>query len=131
MESIALFFLDPLAWPAAFYIVAYVFVWAIALAVGQSLRRRISIERAVAFAWGIALFIHIMGGAIFIISLWDRAHNRFGDGLTLILYLLFYVVLMIVDGCLLVLILSQNRKKRDTNPPPAKPARKSRNPKKQ
>ena len=130
MQGITDFFGDPLVWPAFVYLVAYTFVWLIACGLGQLLKNRFSIERAAAIAWRIGFFIHIIGGTFLIIWLWDRAHNRFGDWLYTILYLLFYIVIMIVDACLLFSILTKNTKKRNTNAPTPKPAGKSLNPKK-
>ena len=128
MEGIADFFGDPLVWPAVVYLIAYTFVWMIALALGQLFKHRVSVERAAAFAWGIALFIHMLGGTALIIWLGDRAHNRFAEWGYL--YLLFYIVIMIVDVCLLLSVRTKNTKKRDTDASMPKPTRKSRNPKK-
>ena len=111
MTGIADFFGDPLVWPAIVYFLAYTFVWLIALVLGQFLKNRFSIERAAKIAWRIALFIHIIGGTFLIIWLWDRAHNRFADGLYSLLYFLLYIVLMIVDICLIFSILSKKQKK--------------------
>ena len=124
------FFGDPLVWPAAVYLIAYTFVWMIALTLGQLSKHRVSVERAAAIGWGIALFIHILGGTALIIWLWDRAHNRFAEWTYTTLYLLFYIVIMIVDVCLLFSVLTKNTKKRDTDASMPKPTRKSRNPKK-
>ena len=130
MEGIADFFGDPLVWPAVVYFVGYSFVWMIACGLGQLFKNRVSIERAAAIAWGIALSIHILGGTALIIWLWDRAHNRFSEGLYMVLYLLFYIVIMIVNGCLLFSLLTKNTKRRNADTPSLKPAGKSRNPKK-
>ena len=130
MTGIADFFGDPLVWPAIVYLLAYTFIWLIALVLGQFLKNRFSIERAAKIAWRIALFIHIIGGTFLIIWLWDRAHNRFADGLYSFLYLLFYIVIMIVDVCLIFSVLSKNRKERNTDAPTPKTTGRSRNPKK-
>ena len=130
MDGITDFFGDPLVWPAVVYFVAYAFVWLIAWGLGQSLKHRVSVERAAAFAWGIALVIHILGGTALIIWLWDRAHNRFADWTYTILYVLFYIVIMVVDVCLLFSVLTKNTKKRDTDASMPKPSRESINPKK-
>lgn len=129
MEGIADFFGDPLVWPAVVYFIAYTFVWMIAWALGQLFKHRVSVERAAAFAWGIALFMHMLGGIALIIWLWDRANNRFAEGMYTLLYLLFYIVIVIFDVCLLFLALTST-KKRDTDASMPKPTRKSRNPKK-
>jgi hypothetical protein len=130
MEGIADFFGDPLVWPAGVYFLAYTFVWIIAFGLGQSLKHRVSIERAAAFAWGIALFIHILGGTALIIWLWDRVNNRFAELMYTTLYLLFYIVIMLVDVCLLFSLLTKNRKQKNIDAPTPKLARKSLNPKK-
>ncbi len=130
MTGIADFFGDPLVWPAIVYLLAYTFVWLIALVLGQFLKNRFSIERAAKIAWRIALFIHIIGGTFLIIWLWDRAHNRFADGLYSLLYLLLYIVIMIADICLIFSILSDNGKKTKTDSQTPKTTGRSRNPKK-
>ena len=130
MTDIADFFGDPLVWPAIVYLVAYTFVWLIALVLGQFLKNRFSIERAAKIAWRIALFIHIIGGTFLIIWLWDRAHNRFADGLYSLLYLLLYIVIMIVDVYLIFSMLSENGKKTKTDSQTPKTTGRSRNPKK-
>ncbi len=130
MEGIADFFGDPLVWPAVVYFIAYTLVWIIAWALGQLSKQRVSVERAAAFAWGIALFMHLLGGIVLIIWLWDRANNRFAEWMHTTLYLLFYIVIMIVDVCLLFSVLTKNTKKRGTAAPMPKPTRKPRNPKK-
>ncbi len=130
MTGIADFFGDPLVWPAIVYLLAYTFVWLIALVLGQFLKNRFSIERAAKIAWRIALFIHIIGGTFLIIWLWDRAHNRFADGLYSLLYLLLYIVIMIADVYLIFSILSENRKKTETDSQTPKTTGRSRNPKK-
>lgn len=130
MTGIADFFGDPLVWPAIVYLLAYTFVWLIALVLGQFLKNRFSIERAAKIAWRIALFIHIIGGTFLIIWLWDRAHNRFADGLYSLLYLLLYIVIMIADICLIFSILSENGKKTKTDSQTPKTTGRSRNPKK-
>ncbi len=130
MTGIADFFGDPLVWPAIVYLLAYTFVWLIALMLGQFLKNRFSIERAAKIAWRIALFIHIIGGTFLIIWLWDRAHNRFADGLYSLLYLLLYIVIMIADICLIFSILSENGKKTKTDSQTPKTTGRSRNPKK-
>ena len=114
MEGITDFFGDPLVWPAVVYCVGYSFVWMIACVLGQLFKNRVGIERTAVIAWGIALFIHVLGGTALIIWLWDRAHNRFSEGLYTVLYLLFYIVIMFVDGCLLFSLLTQKAKKRNT-----------------
>lgn len=130
MTGIADFFGDPLVWPAIVYLLAYTFVWLIALVLGQFLKNRFSIERAAKIAWRIALFIHIIGGTFLIIWLWDRAHNRFADGLYSLLYLLLYIVIMIADVYLIFSILSENGKKTKTDSQTPKTTGRSRNPKK-
>ena len=130
MEGIADFFGDPLVWPAVVYFVAYTFVWLIAWAFGQLFKHRVGIERAAATAWGIALVIHILGGTALIVWLWDRAHNRFAEWTYTILYVLFYIVIMVVDVCLLFSVLTKKRRKRDTDASMPKPSRKSINPQK-
>ena len=130
MTGIADFFGDPLVWPAIVYLLAYTFVWLIALVLGQFLKNRFSIERAAKIAWRIALFIHIIGGTFLIIWLWDRAHNRFADGLYSLLYLFLYIVIMIADVYLIFSILSENRKKTETDSQTPKTTGRSRNPKK-
>ena len=130
MEGIVDFFGDPLVWPVIVYLLAYTFVWLIALVLGQFLKNRFSIERAARIAWRIALFIHIIGGTFLIIWLWDRAHNRFADGLYSLLYLLLYIVVMIADVYLIFSILSKNTKKRNTDAPTPKTRGRSLNPKK-
>lgn len=130
MTGIADFFGDPLVWPAIVYLFAYTFVWLIALVLGQFLKNRFSIERAAKTAWRIALFIHIIGGTFLIIWLWDRAHNRFADGLYSLLYLFLYIVIMIADVYLIFSILSENKKKTKTDSQTPKTTSRSRNPKK-
>ena len=130
MTGIADFFGDPLVWPAIVYLLAYTFVWLIALVLGQFLKNRFSVERAAKIAWRIALFIHIIGGTFLIIWLWDRAHNRFADGLYSLLYLLLYIVIMIADICLIFSILSEKGKKTKTDLQTPKTTGRSRNPKK-
>ena len=124
------FFGDPLVWPAVVYFSAYTFVWLIAWALGQLFKQRVSVERAAAIGWGIALVIHILGGILLIIWLWDRVHNRYDEWMYKTLYLLIYIVIMIVDVCLLFSVPTKNTKKRDTDASMPKPTRKSRNPKK-
>ena len=124
------FFGDPLVWPAVVYCLGYSFVWIIACGLGHLFKNRVSIERAAAIAWGIALFIHILGGTALIIWLWERAHNRFSEGVYAILYLLFYMVIMLVNVCLLYTLLRKNKEKRNTDTPTPKPVGKSLNPKK-
>ena len=130
MTGIADFFGDPLVWPAIVYLLAYTFVWLIALVLGQFLKNRLNIERAAKIAWRIAFFIHIIGGTFLIIWLWDRAHNRFADGLYSLLYLLLYIVIMIADVYLVFSILSENGKKTKTDSQTPKTTGRSRNPKK-
>ena len=130
MTGIADFFGDPLVWPAIVYLLAYTFVWLIALVLGQFLKNRFSIERAAKIAWRIALFIHIIGGTFLIIWLWDRAHNRFADGLYSLLYLFLYIVIIIADVCLIFSILSEKAKKTNTDLQTPKTTGRSRNPKK-
>ena len=130
MTGIADFFGDPLVWPAIVYFLAYTLVWLIALVLGQFLKNQFSIERAAKIAWRTALFFHIIGGTFLIIWLWDRAHNRFSDGLYLYLYFLLYIVPIIVDVLLILSILSKNTKKTGTGAPAPKTTVRSRNPKK-
>ena len=130
MEGIADFFGDPLVWPAVVYFIAYTFVWLIAWALGQLCKHRVSIERAAAIGWGIALFIHILGGTLLIIWLWDRVDNRYDEWPYKILYLLIYIVILIIDACLLFSVLTKDTKKRDTDASMPTPSRKSSNPKK-
>ena len=130
MTGIADFFGDPLVWSVIVYLLAYTFVWLIALVLGQFLKNRFSIERAAKIAWRIALFIHIIGGIFLIIWLWDRAHNRFADGLYSLLYLLLYIVIMIADVYLIFSILSEKRKRTNTDLQTPKTTGRSRNPKK-
>ena len=97
MKSIADFFGDPLVWPVVVYFVAYTFVWLIAWALGQLFKHRVSIESAAVRAWGIALVLHILGGTLLIIWLWDRVDNRYDEWTYKTLYLLIYIIIMIVD----------------------------------
>ncbi len=130
MTGIADFFGDPLVWPAVVYLLSYTFVWLIAFVLGQFLKNQFSIERAAKIAWRIALFIHIIGGTFLIIWLWDRAHNRFADGLYSLLYLFLYIVIMIADVYLVFSILSKNEKKGNAGALTPKTTGRSRNPKK-
>ena len=124
------FFGDPLVWPPVVYFVGYSFVWMLACVLGQLFKNRVSIERIAAIAWGIPIFIHILGGTTLIIWLWDRAHNRFSEGVYTVLYLLFYIVIMLVNVCLLYTLLKKNKEKRGADTPTPKPVGKSLNPKK-
>ena len=124
------FFGDPLVWPAVVYFVGYSFVWMIACVIGQLSKNRVNIERVAAIAWGIPLFIHILGGTVLIIWLWERAHNRFSEEVYAILYLLFYMVIMLVNVCLLYTLLRKNKEKKNTDTLTPKPVGKSLNPKK-
>ena len=130
MEVIAEFFVNALVWPAYTYLASYGIVWLIALGLGQLLKKQGSIERATKGAWGIALVLHILGGTALIIWLWDRAQNRFDDLGYALLYMLYYLVLIIVDVCLLFSLFSQNTKEKNTDATTPKPAGKSLNPKK-
>lgn len=130
MKSIADFFGDPLVWPVVVYLVAYTFVWLIAWALGQLFKHQGSVERAAARAWRIALVLHILGGTLLIIWLWERVDNRYDEWAYQTLYLLIYGVIMIVDVFLLFAVRTKNTKKRDTDASMPKPAGKSRNPKK-
>ena len=130
MEGIADFFGDPLVWPAVVYFVAYTFVWLIAWAFGQLFKQRVSIERAAAIGWGIALVLHILGGTLLIIWLWDRVDNRYDEWTYKTLYMLIYIVIIVVDVCLLFSVLTKNTKQRGTDALMSKPSRKSSNPKK-
>lgn len=130
MGRIADFFGDPLVWPAVVYFVAYTFVWLIAWALGQLLKQRGSIERAAARAWRIAFFIHILGGALLVIWLWDRVHNRYDEWTYITFYFLLYIVIIIVDVYLGILVSTKNTKKRNADTVAPKPSRQSRNPKK-
>ena len=127
MGSITDFFGDPLVWPVVVYFLAYIFVWIMALGIAQFLKRRVNIERVVVFAWGIAFFLHILGGIMLIIWLWDRANNRFAEAMP---YFFLYIAIMLVDVSLLVLLLTKNRKKKRADEPTPKLSRKSLNPKK-
>ena len=130
MQSVTDFFVDPLVWPVVVYLAAYGFVWMIACGLGQFLKSRVSIERAAALAWGIAFVTHILGGTFFIIWLWDRAYNRFSDGLYTFLYVCIYIVVMIVDIILLFSALTKGERKKNVNVPNQKSMNKSINPKK-
>lgn len=123
------FFGDPLVWPVIVYLVSYTFAWLIALGIVQFLKHSNSIERAAATAWSLGFLLHIIGGTVLIIWLWDRTHNRFSDGLYSFLYLLLYIAIIIVDVILILSILSKTSKKRNVNSSIPKPARKSLNPK--
>ena len=130
MQVISDFFLDSLVVPAYTYIAAYGFVWLIALGLGQLLKNQGSIEQAAKIAWGIALVMHILGGTVLIIWLSGHAHHRFSDWWYTPLYLLYYIVILIVDVCLLFSLLFKNLKKRNANASAPKPARTPLNPKK-
>ena len=130
MQGITDFFVDSLVWPAYIYFAAYGFVWMIAWGLARLLKNQNSIEQAVKSAWVIAFIMHIIGGTVLIIWLSGQATHRFADWWYIPLYLVFYILIMIVDVCLLVSLLTQKSKKQDPNAPTLKSVGKSRNPKK-
>lgn len=130
MQGIADFFVDPLVWPAYIYFAAYSFVWLIAWGLARLIKNQSSIERAAKSAWAIAFVMHILGGIVLIIWLSGQALHRFPDWWYIPLYLVFYIVILIVDICLLISLLTRNARKKNTNAPTRKPAGRSHNPKK-
>ena len=130
MEVIADFFVDPLVWPAYLYFAAYGFVWIIAWALARLFMNQRGIESAAALAWGIAIVIHILGGTSLIVWLSSRAHNRFPEWWYIPFYLIFYIVIMIVDVYLLFSLIARNSRKKAIDAPPPKPSAKPINPKK-
>ena len=118
MQVIADFFVDPLVWPAYLYFAAYGFVWIIAWGLARLFMNTRGVESAAALAWGIAIFIHILGGTALIIWLSGREHNRFAEWWYIPFYLIFYIVILIVDICLLFSLITR----KNADAPPPKPA---------
>ena len=130
MEVIADFFVDPLVWPAYLYFAAYGFVWIIAWALARLFMNQRGVESAAALAWGIAIIMHILGGTGLIVWLSGRAHNRFPEWWYIPFYLIFYIVIMIVDVCLLFSLITRNSRRKTTDVPLPKTSVKPINPKK-
>ncbi|MDE0483509.1 MAG: hypothetical protein OXI67_13090 [Candidatus Poribacteria bacterium] len=111
MKVIADFFVDPLVLPIYIYLAAYGIVWAIAFGLARLFMNEIGIERATTRAWRIAIVIHLLFGTGLAIWICLRAIPRVSEWWHTIFYLLFYVLIVIIDACLLVSIPSQKVKK--------------------
>ena len=131
MQVIAEFFVDPLVWPAYLYFAAYGFVWMIAWGLARLFMNQRSIERATTLAWQIAIVTHILGGTFLIIWLGVRDHKRVAEWWHIPFYLVFYILIMVVDVCLLISLSTRNSKKDEASALPQRLATKSRNPKKE
>ena len=130
MQVVADFFVDSLVWPAYLYFAAYGFVWLFACLLARLFMNQRGIESATVLAWGIAIVMHIIGGTVLIIWLSGRALHRFPEWWYIPFYLIFYIVIMVVDICLLYSLITQNSNKKNAGPPTPKPVVKSINPKK-
>ena len=130
MKVIADFFVDPLVWPAYLYFATYGFVWIIAWALARLFMNQRGVKSATTLAWGIAIIMHILGGTVLIIWLSSREHNRFPEWWYIPFYLIFYIVIMIVDICLLFSLITRSARRKNADALPPKPAGKPINPKK-
>ena len=130
MQTIADFFVDPLVWPAYLYFAAYGVMWIIACLLARLFMNQVSIESAAKRAWFIAIIMHLLGGTVLIIWLWGRALPRVAEWWHIPIYLIFYLLIVIVDVYLLVSLSTQNGKKSSIKASPPKPVGKSLNPKK-
>ena len=111
MQIIADFFVDPLVVPAYFYFAAYGFVWVIAFVLSRLFMRQIGIERATTRAWRIAIVLHMLFGTGLAVWICVRAIPRVAEWWHIPFYLVFYVLILVVDVCLLVSLPTQSAKK--------------------
>ena len=110
MQVIADFFVDPLILPVYIYLAAYGIVWAVAFGLARVFMNQIGIERATTRAWRIAIVTHLLFGTSLVIWICFRAIPRVAEWWHTIFYLLFYVLIVIVDVCMLVSIPSQRER---------------------
>ncbi len=130
MNEIGEFFIDPLVWPAYIYGCAYGFAWFIAFVLARLCVSQKGLEGAITQAWGIALSLHILGGAFLIVWIIFRAKDRVGEWFQIPLYLVFYIIIVLVDIGLLISLANQKPKKEKVATTAQKPSSRSRNPKK-
>ena len=111
MQVIADFFVNPLVLPVYIYLAAYGIVWAVAFGLARLFMNQIGIELATTRAWRIAIVTHLLFGTGLVIWICFRAIPRVAEWWHIIFYLLFYVLIVIIDACMLVSIPSQRMKK--------------------
>ena len=130
MEVVADFFVDSLVVPFYFYLAAYGIMWILVFFLARLFKSQNPVEQAAKKAWGIGLVLHLLGGTALIVWIAIRAVPRVAEWWHLPFYLIFYVLIVIVDVYCLILMSSQ-LKKRDNPIASSQPQVKSRNPKKQ
>lgn len=131
MKIIADFFVDSLVVPVYFYLAAYGFVWIIALGLSRLFmnQNQVQVEQAAKRAWRFGFVMHLLGGTALIVWIVIRAIPRVAEWWHVPFYLIFYVLIIIVDVCFLISLSTR----RTTKPVPAvssQPQHKSSNPKK-
>lgn len=132
MEIIAEFFVDALVVPVYFYIAAYGFVWIIALIFSRFIfmdSARSNVELAARRAWRTGFILHLIGGTALIVWIFMRAIPRVSEWWHVPFYLIFYILIVIVD----IVAIAKSFDKKTTKPARATTSqtqRRSRNPKK-
>ena len=129
MEVVADFFVDSLVVPFYFYLAAYGIMWIIVFFLARLFIGRDPVEQAAKKAWGIGLVLHLLGGTALIVWITIRAVPRVSELWHVPFYLIFYIIIVIVDVYCLILMSSQLKKK-DGPIASSQQQVKSRNPKK-
>ena len=130
MEIIADFFVDSLVVPVYFYIAAYGVVWILALVLSRVFMdsERRNVEAAARKAWMVSIIMHLLGGTALIVWIVIRAIPRLKEWWHVPFYLIFYILVVIVD----IVAIAKARDNRTTKPTKAasQSQSKTRNPKK-
>ncbi|MCY4553656.1 MAG: hypothetical protein OXC79_08275 [Candidatus Poribacteria bacterium] len=130
MEVIAEFFVDSLVVPAYFYVAAYGFVWILAIVLSRVLLdpERSNVEKSARRAWRYALIMHLLGGTALIVWIVMRAMPRVAEWWHVPFYLIFYLLIVIVD----IVVIAKSFERKTTKPATAasQTQRRIRNPKK-
>lgn len=131
MEVIADFFVDSLVVPVYFYFAAYGIVWILAFLLARLFMNQDQkqVEQAAKRAWRFGFVLHLLGGTALIVWIVGRAIPRVSQWWHVPFYLIFYVLIVIVDVCCLI-SLSSRRTKKATSEVSTQPQEKLRNPKK-
>lgn len=131
MEIIAEFFVDSLVVPVYFYIAAYGFVWILALVFSRFIFMDSvpsNVELAAKRAWRTGFILHLIGGTVLIAWILMRAIPRVAEWWHVPFYLIFYILIVIVD--IVVIVKSFDKKKTNPTPAASQTPRRTRNPKK-
>ena len=106
MEVVTDFFVDSLVVPFYFYLAAYGIMWIIVFFLARLFIGRDPVEQAAKKAWGIGLVLHLLGGTALIVWIVIRAIPRVAEWWHVPFYLIFYVLIIIVDVCFLIFIVN-------------------------